>query len=297
MKKLYSKINELWLKCRQWSNSNILGYLIVGGLKIAIIAIIGFYGLFVIGPFKNVEGPVAADMEQEDCNVTGINLHGTLATYIPLHAEGDTLFNYDSVSSEDILWSIKQANNNPKIKAIVVEVDSSGGSPVAGEEIAAVIKNSEKPVISFIRDIGASSAYWAISTSDKILASKNSEVGSIGITMSYISNVKNNEKEGFKYERLSSGKFKDSGSPDLPLTEEERGLFMRDVKIMYQNFVEAISSNRNIPIDKVESIADGSMVLGEKALELNLIDEIGGISEVENLLRQEIEEEPSICWE
>ncbi len=179
----------------------------------------------------------------------------------------------------------------------MVEVDSSGGSPVAGEEIAAVIKNSEKPVISFIRDIGASSAYWAISTSDKILASKNSEVGSIGITMSYISNAKNNEKEGFKYERLSSGKFKDSGSPDLPLTEEERGLFMRDVKIMYQNFVEAISSNRNIPIDKVESIADGSMVLGEKALELNLIDEIGGISEVENLLRQEIEEEPSICWE
>lgn len=297
MKNIYRKINELWLNCRHWSNSNILGYFIVGGLKIAVIAIIGFYGLFVIGPFKNIEGPFAAGVVQEDCNVTGINLHGTLATYIPNHAEGDTLFNYDSVSSEDILWSIKQANNDPKIKAIVVEVDSSGGSPVAGEEIATVIKNSEKPVISFIRDIGASSAYWAISTSDKILASKNSEVGSIGITMSYISNSKKNEKDGLNYERLSSGKFKDSGSPDLPLTEEEREVFMRDIKIMYQNFIEAISSSRNIPIDKVESIADGSMVLGEKALELNLIDEIGGIGEVENILRQEIQEEPSICWE
>lgn len=297
MKNLYNKVNELWLKCRQWSNSNILGYLIVGGLKIVIIVIIGFYGLFVIGPFKNTEGPVAAGVAQEDCNVTGINLHGTLATYIPLHAEGDTLFNYDSVSSEDILWSIKQANNNPKIKAIVIETDSSGGSPIAGEEIAAAVKNSEKPVISFIRDIGASSSYWAISTSDKILASKNSEVGSIGITMSYVSNSKKNEKDGLNYEQLSSGKFKDSGSPNLPLTEEERNLFMRDVKIMYQNFVEAISNNRNIPIDKVESIADGSMVLGEKALELNLIDGIGGINEVEQLLKQETGEEPIICWE
>lgn len=300
MKNLYKRINEFWLKCRQWSNSNMIGYFIVGVLKITIIIIIGIYGLSVIGPFNGIENITedsAAGATQEDCNVAGINLHGTLATYIPLHAEGDTLFNYDSVSSEDILWSIKQANNNPKIKAIVVEVDSSGGSPVAGEEIATIIKNSNKPVISFIRDIGASSSYWAISTSDKILASKNSEVGSIGITMSYVSNSKKNEKDGLNYEQLSSGKFKDSGSPNLPLTEEERNLFMRDVKIMYQNFVEAISNNRNIPIDKVESIADGSMVLGEKALELNLIDGIGGINEVEQLLKQETGEEPSICWE
>lgn len=296
MKNLYNKTNEFWLKCKKWSNSNLLGYLVSRLLKVTVIVTI-LYVLFVTCSFKSVEEAITTDVIEENCNVTGINLHGTLATYIPLHADGDTAFNYDSVSSEDILYGIKEANMNPDIKAIVVEVDSSGGSPVAGEEIAAAIENSKKPVISFVRDIGASSSYWAISTSDKILASKNSEVGSIGITMSYISNAKNNEKEGFKYERLSSGKFKDSGSPELPLTEEERTLFMRDVKIMYHNFVEAISKNRNIPIDKVESIADGSMVLGDKALELKLIDEIGGINEVEQYLKQQIGEEPSICWQ
>lgn len=300
MKNLYKRINEFWLKCRQWSNSNILGYLVSKTLKIIVIVIIGsilFYGLFVVGPLGGTSETTSFDTEQEDCNVVGINLHGTLLTYIPLHADGDTAFDYDTVASEDIIGAIKEANMNPDIKAIVVEVDSSGGVALAGEEVSTAIKNSEKPVISFIRGVGASASYWAISTSDKILASKNSDVGGIGITMSYLSNVKYNEKEGFKYEKLSSGKFKDSGSPDLPLTEEERELFMRDIKIMYQNFVEAISSNRNIPIDKVESIADGSMVLGEKALELNLIDGIGGINEVEKLLRQETGEEPSICWE
>lgn len=271
-------------------------------LKMLLILVVGVgVGYFICIPSEELvsedQYSEQAEFNEENCNVTGINIHGTIMTYIPNHSEGDTAFDYDSVSSEDILWSIKQANNNPKIKAIVIEVDSSGGSPVAGEEIAAAVKNSEKPVISFIRDIGASSSYWAISTSDKILASRNSEVGSIGITMSYVSNSRKNEKDGLNYERLSSGKFKDSGSPDLPLTEEERVMFMRDIKIMYQNFVEAISRSRNIPIDDVKSIADGSTVLGEKALELKLIDGIGGINEVEQLLKQETREEPSICWE
>src|SRR5574343_203703 len=77
------------------------------------------------------------------CNVAGINLHGSMLTYIPLHADGDTNFDYNIVSSEYVLWYIQSANNNPNIKAIVLEVDSAGGSPVAGEEISNAIKNSE----------------------------------------------------------------------------------------------------------------------------------------------------------
>jgi len=304
MKKLYRKINELWLKCRQWRNSSILGYFVGGMVKIVMITALGlllFYVLFIVGPFRDketdtIDSPIA-ETAPENCSVLGINLHGTLFTYIPNHAESDTLFNYDSVSSEDIIGKIKEANKDPKIKAIVIEVDSGGGSPIAGEEIAAAVKSSEKPVVAFIRGIGASSSYWAISTAEKIWASNNSSVGSIGITMSYVSNAERNKKDGLTYEKLSSGIYKDSGSADMPLTKEERALFMRDINIMYGNFVEVVSINRNISVDKVKSIADGSTVLGDKAKELGLIDEIGSLVEVEKYLEHKIGEKPEICWQ
>jgi len=232
-----------------------------------------------------------------DCSVTGINIHGTIMTYLPEHAEGDTNFDYDTVASENILWSIQNANEDPNIKAIVLEIDSLGGYPVAGEEIANAVKNSEKPILGFIRQSGSSAAYWAVSSADRIWASKNSDVGSIGVTMSYLNNAENNRKEGYTFEQLSSGKFKDSGSPDIALTKEEKDLFMRDINIVYQNFMEAVSSNRNIPLEEVKKIADGSTVLGDKAKELGLIDEIGGITEVENYLEEQLGEKPEICWE
>lgn len=301
MKKNYRKINELWLKCRQWSNSNILGYLIVGVVKVITITAIGlllFYGLFIVGPFRDIEEDASiADTIPENCSVLGINLHGMLFTYIPFHADNDTSFNYDSVSSEEIIGKIKEANKDEKIKAIIIEVDSSGGIPAAGEEIAAAIKNSEKPVVAFIRGIGASSSYWAISNAEKIWASKNSSVGSIGITMSYLSNAERNKKDGLTYEKLSSGIYKDAGSLDVPLTKEERALFMRDVNIMFGNFIEAISTNRNISVDKVKAIADGSTVLGDKAKEIGLIDEIGNLVEVEKYLEEKLGETPEVCWQ
>lgn len=249
-----------------------------------------------ISDSSDTTGDSTTDTTNENCTVTGINLHGTIMTYIPNHAENDSFFDYDATASEDVIWTIKKANENEKIKAILVEVDSPGGYPVAGEEISNAIKNSDKPVVGLIRQMGASAAYWAISSADKIFASKNSDVGSIGVTQSYLSNVKKNNKDGYTFEQLSAGKFKDSGSADKPLTTEERALFIRDINIVYENFMEDISQNRKIPIEKVKSFADGSTVLGIKAKELGLIDEIGGINEVEKYLEETIGEKPEICW-
>lgn len=247
--------------------------------------------------FGNLSSDGPDEYIDQDCTVTGINIHGAIMTYIPEHTEGDTNFDYDTVASEDILWSIQNANVDPKIKAIILEVDSTGGYPVAGEEIDNAVKNSEKPIVAFIRATGTSSAYWAVSSADKIWASKNSDIGSIGVTMSYLSQVELNKKEGYTYEQLSAGNYKDSGSPAKILTKEERDLFMRDINIIYENFMNAVSNNRKIPIEKVRSFADGSSVLGEKAKELGLIDEIGGIIEVEKYLENQLGEKPQICWE
>lgn len=232
----------------------------------------------------------------EDCNVLGINLHGTLLTYIPPDSKSGLMDDTDVVSSEDVLYYIDQAEKDEEIKAILVEVDSSGGLPVAGEEIASALKGATKPTVGLIRQTGASAAYWAISGTDHIFASKNSDVGSIGVTISYLDNISKNQREGYGFIQLSAGKYKDMGNPDKPLTEEERSLIIRDLDIVHQNFIEAISVNRGIPLENVRKIADGSTVMGQPAKSLGLIDEIGSIFEVKKYLSEKIGEEVNICW-
>jgi protease IV len=236
-------------------------------------------------------------MEETACNVFVIELRGNLTTYIPLtHTDefGGSLG--DLTASENIVYVIKEAEKDENIKAIILEVDSYGGYPVAGEEVAVALKKANKPTVVLIREGGASSAYMAASGADIIFASKNSDIGSIGVTMSYLDYVQQNQKEGLAYISLSSGKFKDTGDPNKQLSREERNLLMRDVNIMHQNFVKMVAINRNLDIEKIEELADGSTMLGEMALENGLIDRIGGMFEVEEYLKEKIGEDVEVCW-
>ncbi|MFH1173012.1 MAG: S49 family peptidase, partial [bacterium] len=183
------------------------------------------------------------------------------------------------------------------IKAIFIEVDSGGGSPLAGEEIANALKLATKPTVVMIRGMGASSAYYASTGADIIFASQNSDVGSIGVTWSYMDAAQKNQKEGLTYNQVSSGEFKDMGDPDKPLTKAERALAMRDINIMEENFIKAVAENRKLDIEKVRQMADGSSMLGQMALENGLIDKIGGINEVQDYLEETIGEKPEFCWQ
>lgn len=268
----------------------------IGTAIIIVVLAITSYAIYD-GLIKN---PVVATSEYSDedydCSVIGINLHGTLWTYIPPQNEDDPFTDNDIVASEDINYLIKQANEDDEIKAILIEADSFGGLPVAGEEVANALKNSEKPTVAVIRQSGLSAAYWAVTGADHIFASRNSDIGSIGVTSSYLQNVGKNQKDGNDYVQLSSGKYKDAGDPDRPLTEEERQLFLRDIKIVHENFIEDVANNRGIPVTDVQKIADGSSVLGDRAKELRLIDDIGGIREAEKYLESIIGEKPEVCW-
>ena len=231
------------------------------------------------------------------CSVVGLTLRGGIVTYIPAgYGEDESadseMSAIDLTASEYIAYMIDQAEKSDNIHAILLEVDSPGGEPVAGEEIAHAVRDSAKPVVSMIRQIGASAGYWAISGSDRIFASRNSDIGSIGVTASYLQNV----YEDKEFVDLSSGKYKDTGNPDKRITDEERALVKRDIQIIHTNFVEEVAENRNLPIEDVRALADGSTMLGEQARQLGLIDEIGGMSEVEAYLKGIVGEEPAICW-
>ncbi|MFA5318431.1 MAG: S49 family peptidase [Patescibacteria group bacterium] len=241
------------------------------------------------------EDDFSADTEgewAEECNVAGVILQGDLYTY----ATGNDEEDYDMTSSNSIVYYIDEAEKDENIKAIVLEIDSGGGGAVAAEEVENALRRASKPTVALIRESGMSAAYWAATGADVIFASKNSDVGSIGITMSYLDNTKYNQKEGYTYNQLSTGKFKDTLDPDKPLTYEEKQWLQEYLDILLGNFVDVVAENRNLDVSKVRVIADNGDVLGDEALELGLIDRIGDIHDVENYLAEVVEEEVELCW-
>lgn len=239
-----------------------------------------------------------ANVADGECNVLGIELHGDIYTYLsPENKDADGAPIVDEVDSESIVAVIRNADKDETVKAILLEVDSYGGLPVAGEEVAQALKKAQKPTVALIRSSGTSAAYWAATGADVIFASKNSDVGGIGVTMSYLDNVEQNKNEGLNYNSLSAGKYKDYGDPDRQLTAEEKKLLQRDLNIIHQNFISDVATNRNLDVKTVAKLADGSTMLGEMALDNKLIDKIGGFNEVIDYIKELTGVQPEICWQ
>lgn len=232
----------------------------------------------------------------DSCNVSNIKLQGNLYAYISQEDKDENgITTADAVSSEDIVGAIESAEKNDSIKAIILEINSFGGGGVAAEEVANALKRAKKPTVALIRGNANSAAYYAATGANMIFASANSDIGSIGVTISYLDNAKKNEKDGLTFNQLSVGKFKDIFNSDKPLTDEERKLVERDLKILHENFIKAVAENRKMDIEKVRQLADGSSMPGQMALENNLIDKIGGRYEAEEYLKEKIGEEAEIC--
>lgn len=244
------------------------------GAGTGLIAALFLFGWFALVP---------------SCNVSVIPLHGEVVTYGAPFGFGDR------TSSDDVAAAIKFAEEDPDVKAIALEVDSPGGSPVAGEEIAHLLERTKKPTVAVIRGMGASAAYWAAIGAKRIFASPNSDIGSIGVTMSYIDEADKNKDEGLTYNELASGKFKDTGDPARPLAKEEWELLMRDIEAVHNNFVEEVARLRELPVETVAVLADGSTMTGERAKEQGLIDELGGFHEAAAYLKTVIQDDVEWC--
>lgn len=232
----------------------------------------------------------------KNCNVQGIKLYGSLYTYRDSASDNNGQQSKDVASAEEITAAIEKANKDNSIKAILLEVDSRGGSPVGGWEIAEALKHVSKPTVALIRERGNSAAYLSATGARHIIASENSDIGGIGVTMSYLGNSDRNENEGLTFYELREGKYKDAGNPDKVLTQEEGNLFMRDVRVLYSNFIKYVSENRKMDIKKVTELADGSSMLGQMAKDNGLIDQVGGIYEAKDYFQRQIKNNVNVCW-
>ncbi len=233
------------------------------------------------------------------CNVVGINVHGCIMTYAPAADEGASGVpeGCDAIAvSEEIIGTLEQASQHSNIRAVLLDIDSTGGQAQAAVEIEDALTMAGLPSVAWIRGYGDSAAYWVASAASTIIASEESDIGSIGVTSSYTDYSRQNAQDGITYNSISTGKYKDMGNPDKPLTAEERAALEKSNRITLDNFIETVATNRDLPIEKVEALADGSTWLGKEALSLGLIDALGTYPTVLEHLREVLQDEPVICW-
>ncbi len=179
------------------------------------------------------------------------------------------------------------------IEGILFEINSPGGTPVASEAIASDISMIEMPNLALVGDIAASGGYMIAAAADSIIASPMSDVGSIGVTMSYVEESKKNEKDGLTYVPLNSGEFKDIGSPNKPITDEERTLLEAQLDEVHNYFIDLVSRYRDIDRESVAALADGSTMTGKQALEKKLIDHLGGREEAKRIFAERLGKQPN----
>src|SRR3989338_4275080 len=202
---------------------------------------------------------------------------------------------YISTSALNVIQQIEELDADSSIKGIVLDISSGGGGIESAESIMLAVQRVSKPVVAVIRDMGASGAYLIATAADRIYASKMSDVGSICVTQDFLDTSERDRRDGVIFYNFSSGKYKGVLKEHNKMTQEQREMIMEDIMKSHDIFIEYVSENRNIPLAEVKSIATGETFLGDDALKLGLIDQIGGMPEAGVWLQEQIGEELSYC--
>ena len=188
-------------------------------------------------------------------------------------------------SSDQVISDLKNANDNPNIKGIIIEINSPGGYVVPSKRIAEEVKSIKKPTVCLLDDVAASGAYWIASSCDSIIADNFTIVGSIGASGSYLEFSKLMNKYGINYVRIVSGNEKDIGSPYKKPTKEEINQLQDMVNKIRDAFVKEVSVNRDLSYRYVSNLSNGRVFLGEDALKLKLVDKIGNMEDAKNYIK------------
>lgn len=183
--------------------------------------------------------------------------------------------------SDATIKLIHTYRDDPSIKAIVIRIDTPGGSVAPVQEIYSELQKIEKPIVASMGGTAASGGYYVACAADTIMANPGTLTGSIGVIMQFTRMKGLYDKIGLEHQVIKSGQFKDTGSPFRTLTEEEQAVLQATVDNVYNQFVDTIFEARQSLLSRSEiaGLADGRIFSGQQAMDLKLLDRIGNLPE------------------
>jgi protease-4 len=206
----------------------------------------------------------------EQRGISVIRMEGTMVTGQAADAE--------TIGSEVVGRELRNAADDPMVEAIVLRVNSPGGTPAAAQEIIRDLEyaKSKKPVVVSMGDMGTSAAYYVSAHANKIYANPDTFTAGIGVIWRFSDISRWMEKEGFNVSIVKSGSKKDMGTTSRPISDEEQIYAQKIVNDSFENFITDVISQRPIARSDID---DGRIIRGADAIKLQLVDEIGNLND------------------
>jgi protease IV len=258
---------------------------IIGGL-VALGLLVLAVGLVMVVLAVGASGPSVQTAVYEEEYVSGagpakiavVPVEGTIAS-----ADSTVPGTQPPVTPEGLADALLQAEQDPSVAAVVLEVNSPGGGVTASDQMHQSIldfkESSGKPVVVSMDSVAASGGYYISAAANRIVANESTLTGSLGVVIPLLNFSEAAEKYGVTQRYVKSGEFKTMGSSWNELTPEEREVFQSIVDQEYDEFVEVIVEGRDLPEERVREIADGRIYSGQQAKELGLVDSFGGLDD------------------
>jgi protease-4 len=214
--------------------------------------------------------------------VVGIGI-GQQADYFDRHQDAVGIISIvgQIADCEHVLKQLGEFRKDDAIKAIVLRIDSPGGGVAPSQEIYhEVIRTAaQKPVITSMGTVAASGGYYIAAGATGIMASPGTITGSIGVIMAYTNIEQLMQKIGLSPVVITSGQYKDLGSPLRPMTAEERQILQQLSNNLHRQFIADVAKGRKMPVESVDAIATGRVFTGQEAMALGLVDRMGNFED------------------
>ncbi len=201
---------------------------------------------------------------------------------------------------QEMLKAMKEYREDDNVQAIILRIESPGGGIGPSQELYREVKRTAavKPVVASLGGVAASGGYYIASATDHIVANPGTITGSIGVVISFPNLRELFDRLGYHTIVIKSGEFKDTGNPGREMTPQERDLLEEAIQQSHLQFVRHVAEGRNMPQDAVMEVADGRILLGEKAFQLGLVDELGNFYDAVAVAARlgEIKEKPKVIF-
>lgn len=263
-------------------------------LAVGLVDQLGYYG-DVISELQALSGGEPDDEEEDFAQIsladyalmqaTDRQRAGGADTLAVVYAEGNIVIGDDvvpgSITSGGLASALRELRRDDEVKAVVLRVNSPGGSAVASEEIADEVRllAEAKPLIVSMGDYAASGGYMISAPGAKILASPNTITGSIGVFGLLLNFQEIANKNGVTWDVVKTAQFADMQTNSRPQTEAELKIQQDYVDSLYDRFMGIVAAGRDIPKARVSQVAQGRVWTGEDAIAANLVDELGGLED------------------